>query len=248
MALRWAAAWCLIALVAGGCRKEALLVSAAISLKEPVEEIARHYEREHAGEHVALNFAASGALARQIEGGAPVDVFLSADERSMLRLRARGRVSAFRHFASNRLVLITARGQLAGLRFTTLAGDPRLKRLAIGTPAEVPAGEYATTLLRALGELDALEARLIPASNVRQVLDYVARGEADAGIVYATDARLASAVEIRDTQPPDPPLDIFYASAVVDSTRRPAAAAAFDELVHGPVGHGVLAAHGFLPP
>lgn len=184
---------------------EEIRVAAAISLREAFEAIAADFEKE-TRVHVALTFGSSGQLLAQIRNGAPVDVFVSAGNEQADALEAEGLVKSGtrRVVAGNRLVLIVPRGErTAGAaqgaaggapaeaevsRFEELS-KPQVKRVAIGDPNTVPAGQYAAQVLEKLHLLEALKERLVYGTNVRQVLDYVVRGEVSAGLVYATDAR-----------------------------------------------------------
>lgn len=168
---------------------EQITVSAAISLKEALLAIAKDYEAS-TGNKVEFNFGASGQLMAQIKQGAPVDLFVSASEAQTMQLRKDGLTTGApdRIIARNRLVLIVPEGRDSPAAFADLANSA-IARIAIGQPKTVPAGDYAMQVLEKLGIASATKDRLILGANVRQVLDYVVRGEVDAGIVYATDAR-----------------------------------------------------------
>jgi molybdate transport system substrate-binding protein len=172
-------------------RKE-ITVSAAMSLKNGFQEIGKVFEAKHGGVNVRFNFGASGDLIRQIEGGVPVSVFASASPREMDELESRGLIisgSRF-DFASNSLVIVVPSDLSHRISsFADLASD-RVQRIAVGSFKTSPAGRYAEEALQYYGILPSIKKKLIFAENVRQVLDYVARGEVDAGIVYATDAKL----------------------------------------------------------
>jgi molybdate transport system substrate-binding protein len=168
---------------------QTLSVSAAISLKEAMKEIARQYESA-GGEKVDLNFGASGTLAVQIEEGAPVDVFVSAGvkEVDVLIDKKLADASSQTIVAANRLVLIVPKdAKNPPTAFEDLT-DARFTHVALGEPRVVPAGRYAMQTLKYLKLDDLLRPKLVMGENVRQVLSYVMRGEADAGMVYATDA------------------------------------------------------------
>lgn len=154
--------------------KVELQVFAAASLTDALTEIGRAYERE-SGTRVVFNFAGSNVLARQIESGAPADLFLSADERTMNRVKVIERASVL----SNRLVLVGA------ISPQELLG----KKVALGDPASVPAGIYARDYLTRVGLWEQIAPHVIPTENVRAALAAVKSGNADAAIVYATDAK-----------------------------------------------------------
>ena len=225
--------------------------SVAVSLKEAVEELGRRFMQARPGVTLHYNFGASGELARQIEAGAPIDLFLSAAERQMDELERRGLVlSATRRvFARNVLVVVKPLDSRLDLAKPADLLAPRVGRVVIGNPKTVPAGQYAEQSLRALGIWDRLRDRLVFAENVRQALEYVARGEVDAGFVYASDlasrpGRVAEAFRPgEDTYPA-----ITYPVAVVAGAREPALAEAFITLLLSREGQAVLARFGFQPP
>jgi molybdate transport system substrate-binding protein len=242
-----------LAVLSAGCQRAParprLTIAAAVSLAEPLRIVATAYGRAHPGVEVALDLAASGELARQVEAGAPVDVFVSADEPTMDRLVGRGLVAAgaARVAARNQLALITHAESLAHLRLDELVDGDRVPRIAIGAPASVPAGAYARRLLEARGLYARVAPRLVYAGNVRQVLDLVSRGEVDAGLVYRTDVRAADGVHLAEIEIDGAP-EIRACVAPISTSNRGDLAAAFVELVTGPVGRDAFAASGFDLP
>ena len=173
-------------------QKGEIVVGAAISLKEAFSELGGNYQRR-TGTKVDFTFAASGELVRQIEAGAPIDVFASAAEREMDDLQNKKLIDTKTRadFARNTLVLVVpAKSPLKLQSFSGLAA-PGVAKIAIGNPRTVPAGLYAQQLLQKMQVWPKVESRLIAAENVRQVLDYVSREEVDAGIVYGTDVQAA---------------------------------------------------------
>jgi len=227
-----------------GAGKE-LRVSAAMSLKEALAELEPEFEARHPGVDVVFNFAGSQILAGQIEEGAPVDVFAAADEPQMQRAIASGRVGPAQRFAKNRLVLITSL-EAVGI---SGAGDltrPGL-RLVLAGPS-VPAGAYARAALQQLGVADAALANLVSnEENVRGVLGKVSAGEADAGIVYATDVTPAVAGKVR-TLPLAVDVSPVYEVAVLKDSSIVGLAEAFVADLRGASGQAALARRGFLPP
>ena len=166
-----------------------LVVAAAVSMKAPLEELGRRYESGHAGVTVRFSFGASGDLAHQIREGAPAVLFASAAEAPAADLEAAQLATRVCTLATGALVLVRRDApELASLRWETLAQTPSLTRLALGLTPAVPAGVYAEETLRTLGSFAALGPKIVRGANARSVLDMVARGEADAAIVYATDA------------------------------------------------------------
>jgi molybdate transport system substrate-binding protein len=225
-----------------------ILVSAAISLKNAFEEIGSMYENQ-TGIRARFNLGASGLLQKQIEGGAPVDVFASAGEKQIDELQAKELIFADtrRVLARNVLVLaVPIRSRLSLHSFAELV-SPALERLAMGNPKTVPAGEYAQEALRNLKLWDNLQPRLVLAENVRQVLDYVARGEVEAGMVYASDVLTARGkVAIAAYAPEGSHAPILYPIAVVKGTRYRSNAQRFIDLAVSKTGQRVLEKYGFL--
>lgn len=226
-----------------------ITVSAAASLTDAFKEVAAAYEARHPADKVRLNFAASGTLLQQIAKGAPVDVFASADLATMDKAQAQNLIAAAqrRNFARNTLVLITPRG--AAVRPASLddLGQASVRRIAIGNPASVPVGRYTQQALNKANLWSAYEPKLINAQSVRQVLDYVARGEVDAGFVYATDAALMKEkVDVIFTVPLDE--TVTYPLAPIAASANPAAALSFVEFVTGPEGQAILSRYGFSKP
>ena len=258
-------------------------VSAAVSLTEPLQQVARDFER-NAGAAVELNLAGSSTLAAQILAGAPVDVFVSADERQMDRVAAESLIDADTRVVllSNRLAVVVpagpgaaAAGEAAAARDPadppapafqrTAVGDPAdvpapgfqriavgdpgdapapafqgiavgdpadllapgFRRIAIGDPAGVPAGVYARSYLASLGLWDALAPRIVPTRSVRAALAVVEAGDADAGIVYRTDARSSGDVAVAFEVPAGEGPAIAYPAAVLADAPNPAGAARF---------------------
>lgn len=221
-----------------------ILVSAAASLTDVFTEMGKTYETRNPGVTVRFNFAASGPLLLQIAQGAPADVFASADQKTMDTAAGKGLVipDSRRDFAGNRLALITPAGSKPVGSLADLRG---LSRIAVGNPESVPAGRYTKALLEKEGLWQDVEKKLIPGVTVRQVLDYVARGEVDAGFVFATDAitggnRIVQAMELK------PPTLVTYPIAVVKGSGKAGAAESFISFVLSPDGKAILARHGFL--
>jgi molybdate transport system substrate-binding protein len=228
-----------------------LTLSVAISMKEAVEELGRLFAQARPGVVLRYNYGASGELARQIEAGAPVDLFVSAAQRQMDELEARGLLvpGSRRLFARNVLVAVKPADSPLDLVRPGDLLDPRVKRIVIGNPRTVPVGQYTEESLRALGLWERLQARVVLAENVRQALDYVARGEVDAGFVYATDVTVRRG-QVREAFRPaeDTYRPVVYPVAVVKDARDRALAQAFIDLLVGAEGQAVLKRLGFQPP
>ena len=238
----WLTAIWLCASCKGEARRE-LKVSAAMSLKDVFTELEAGFEERYAVE-VVFNFAGSQILAGQILEGAPVDVFAAADEAQMQRAIAGGRVGAPEVFARNALVLVTpADGTIS--RPEEL-GRPGL-RLVLAGPG-VPAGAYARAALRELGVESAALANLVSnEENVRGVLGKVSAGEADVGVVYATDVTPAMADKVR-ALPLTVSVEPRYEVATLKDSPEASLAAAFVATLQGPEGQMALARRGFLSP
>ncbi|HET6515516.1 MAG TPA: molybdate ABC transporter substrate-binding protein [Thermodesulfovibrionales bacterium] len=229
-------------------RTREITVSAAISLKKAFEEIGRLYESKHKGLRVSFNFGASGDLMRQIEGGAPVDVFASAAQKDMDEAEKKGLIlsGSRADFAANAVVLVApATAKMPIKSFEDLKTDS-IKKIAVGNSKTVPAGRYAEEVFHYYRIFDTIKDRLILTENVRQALDYVARGEVDAGVVYATDAMTRpKEVSIVATAPEESHKPVVYPIAVVKDTRNEAAAKDFIALVLSPEGQKILEKYGF---
>jgi molybdate transport system substrate-binding protein len=235
--------------LASGVRAADITVSAASSLTNAFQEIGRRFERDHPGDRVLFNFGASGQLAQQIVRGAPVDVFAAADQDSMDKVEREGALdrATRRDFTRNALVLVVPADARTVVREPGDLRQASVRRIAIGNPESVPAGKYAKLALTRSGLWDVLQDRLIQTINVRQVLDYVARGEVDAGFVYATDA-LVMPQRVRNVLAVEVPVPILYPVAAVRGGGNRRGGAAFVEYLRSEPAREILARFGFLPP
>lgn len=243
---RWALALLLLA-ASTWAQAQTVTVSAAASLGDAMKAIAPLFEAQHPGVRLRFNLAASGVLLQQLAAGAPIDVLATADEDTLDRALAQKLVdpATRRVLATNALVLVAPVGSgLAGVAGLGAAG---VKRIAIGKPASVPAGRYAQQALEASGQWAALQRKLVPADNVRQVLDYVARGEVEAGFVYATDAASAAG-KVRVVATVSGHAPIRYPVAVAAASSQPALARAFVQFLASPAAQAVLRQQGFGAP
>lgn len=220
-------------------------MSAAISLSNAFKDIAHAFESTHPQDHVVLNLAASDVLLTQIQRGAPADVYASADETAMDKATAARLIdlATRRNFATNGLVLIVAAGSARPASLQALA-KPDVHRIAIGNPDSVPAGRYAQDALKQAHLWDSLQPKLVFAHNVRQALDYVARGETEAGFVYSTDAALLPhKVRVALTIPVQPP--VRYPVAVVANSYHKRLALEFEHFLTTTAAHKILHRYGF---
>jgi molybdate transport system substrate-binding protein len=224
-----------------------LTVSAAVSLKDAFSEIGALFKSK-TGRTINFNFGGSGALQKQLETGAPVDLFASAGMQQMDALGGKDLIDAAsrRDFARNSLVLIVpADAKIPIVSFSDLT-RVEVQKIAVGNPKTVPAGVYSDQVFEKLNLKTALRAKLILAEDVRQVLDYVVRGETDAGVVYATDARYAGEkIRIAVTADEGSHSPILYPIAVIKDSRQKQAAQEFIDLVLGPEGQNILRKYGF---
>ena len=238
------------ALVTGAAAEE-LTLSVAISMKDAVQELGVRFARGRPGTAVHYNFGGSGELQKQIEAGAPVDVFISAGQRQMDELEKRALIlpASRRVFARNALVVIQPTDSSVDLAKPADLLDPRVRRIVLGNPRTVPVGQYTEESLRALGLWERLQPRLVFAENARQAFHYVARGEVDAGFVYTTDVAVRrDRVREAFRPPPDTYSPVIYPVAVLKASRHPALAQVFIEALLGAEGRAVLGRLGFQPP
>jgi molybdate transport system substrate-binding protein len=230
--------------------KADILVFAAASLKEAIDAAVADFGKSR-GERVVVSYAASSALAKQIENGAPADLFISADLEWMDYLAARNLIDASSraNLAGNRLVLIAPAASTAAMTIGpgfAIDGLLGRGRLAIADPEHVPAGRYARAALERLGVWPSVVRKLAPAENVRAALIFVARGEAPLGIVYRTDALAEKAVRIVDTFPADSHPPILYPAALIAGPVKPGAGA-FLASLKSAKGQATFARFGFTP-
>jgi molybdate transport system substrate-binding protein len=228
--------------------RQEITVSAAISLKNAFEKIGRDYESRNKGTKIVFNFGASGDLMRQIEAGAPADVFASASQEEMDELEKRGLTTpeSRLNFAVNTVVLVVPANAKSSVKCFSQLRSENIRTIAVGNPKTVPAGRYAEEVFAYYKILGAIKNRMILTGNVRQVLDYVARREVDAGVVYSTDATArAGEVKIVATAPGRSHRPVVYPIAVVKGTKSVEAAEAFISLVASDEGKKILKKYGF---
>lgn len=237
---------CMFALTACHRNTETTLtISVAASLEGTIEPVEAAYKAEHPGVAFRNNFGSSGTLAREIENGAPVDAFLSAAEGPMNDLDKQNLLAAGSRLdvLQNSLVLIAPRNsQLSS--FSQLTGTS-VKLIALGDPASVPAGQYGKAVLDALALYDKIKPKIVLGKDVRQVLTYVQTGNADAGLVYATDAKATNLVRIVATAPANTHKPIVYPAAVLAASRHSAAARGFIQFLTSPQASAIFTQHGF---
>jgi molybdate transport system substrate-binding protein len=229
--------------------KSTIIVFAAASLTNALQEVGDGFTRD-SSIPVKFSFAASSALARQIENGAPADVFFSADTDWMDYLQSRKLIQIpTRHdVLGNQLVLVAPADSRIALKIGPhfpLASTLGKDRLSTGDPDSVPVGRYAREALTNLGVWNEVEARLVRADNVRSALAFIDRGEAALGIVYATDAQIDNKVRVVDVFPDSTHAPIVYPIALTAVAK--ADAFKFVDYVRGPFGEATFKKYGFTP-
>lgn len=255
LARRVSLAGCLSGLVlmcAGVASAAEVTVYAAASLTNAFRDMAKLYQEAEPDTDVVFSFAASDVLQRQIVNGAPADIFASADQVAMDKaLDAQVILESTRvNFTGNSLVLIRPvdeRDAAHGLQELSDLIKDHVTRIALGNPDTVPAGRYARDGLRASGLWPLPEGKQVLGQNVRQVLDYVARGEVDAGVVFATDAAMMpDRVHVVEAIPL--PTQVLYPIALVNRDGSPKEAEDFYRFILSEKGQQILQEHGFGPP
>jgi molybdate transport system substrate-binding protein len=226
-----------------------LLVSAAASLKEALEEIKPLYQQSKANVKINYNFGASGALQQQIEQGAPADIFISAAKKQVDALEQKGLLVAGTRniIVKNRLVLVVPKNVVGITSFYSLK-DANVKKIAIGEPRSVPAGQYAQQVLEKLKIWQEVKSKLVFANNVRQVLASVESGNADAGLVYITDAKISDKVKVVVTADEKYHSPIIYPLAVVKQSKNIDAAKEFSQFLSSNQAKAVFKKYGFILP
>jgi molybdate transport system substrate-binding protein len=235
-------------MTATGCRKAqhpVLTVSIAASLQQAMVDVEAAYMREHGAVEFRNNFGASGALAREIEQGAPVDLFISAGAKPMDQIDGEGLLLAHSrtNLLRNSLVMIVPRdSKMQNLSQLT---EPGVRLVALGDPASVPAGQYGRQSLESLHLFDKLQPKLVLGKDVRQVLTYIETGDADAGFVYATDAVLSNKVRVAAVVPEGLHDPIVYPAAAVKGCHDEAAARAFGAFLQSAAAKAIFVRYGF---
>jgi len=224
-------------------------VFAAASLIETLKEIGSVYEHQTTNQ-VVFNFAGSSTLARQIEEGAPADIFFSADEAQMNRLERKELLApgTRRDLLSNSLVMVVAADHGAKLQSPQDLLRSDIHRLALGDPVAVPIGVYARQYLEKIGLWDRVKAKVVPVENVRAALAAVAAGNAEASIVYQTDALISTRVTIAYRVPLEQSPSIRYPVALIQGANQNVAAKDFLQFLGNDVARTVFEKRGFMVP
>lgn len=226
-----------------------ITVSAAASLSDAFKEIAGQYQKQHPDAKIKLNTAASGALLQQAAKGAPVDVLAFADQKTMDMAGGQNLIvpATRKNFARNTLVVVASADSKLVVKGLKDLQQSSVKRIAVGNPESVPAGRYAKAALEKAGVWTSITPKIINTQNVRQALDYVARGEVEAGFVYNTDAQIQKdKVKVLRTVPLEKP--VTYPIAVAKDSKQKAEAKRFADYVLSAKGQAVLRKYGFTRP
>ena len=224
-------------------------VFAAASLTDALKEAAAIYEREK-GDKILLNLGASSTLARQIEEGAPADIFFSADEIQMDKLEKKGMLAAGtrKSLLSNSLVIVVASKDGAAVTAPADLAKPEVRRIALGDPKSVPIGVYAQEYLDQQHLWSSIKPKLVLTENVRAALAAVASGNADASVVYKTDAAISRQVKIAFEVARDEGPKISYPVALAKESKQRAAATLFVQFLGSAKAREVFRKHGFIVP
>lgn len=233
---------------ASAAQKNIIQVSAAISLKDALADLKKMYARKAPNVEIQFNLASSGMLQKQIEEGAPVDLFISAGKKQMDDLSAKGLIAADTRsdLLGNELVLVVSKEKKGTIRtFADLAD--KAQSMSIGQPETVPAGKYGKETLSYLKLWDKVEKKIMFAKDVRQVLAYVESGNVDAGLVYRSDAREMKSGTVAAIAPKGSHSPILYPMAAVTASKNKAETGRFMEFLKSKAAAKVFASHGFVP-
>ncbi|MEX0269770.1 molybdate ABC transporter substrate-binding protein [Leptolyngbyaceae cyanobacterium UHCC 1019] len=223
-----------------------LVVSAAASLTDALQEISLLYNQTQPNVTLRYNFASSGALQQQIENGAPADIFIAAAEKQMDALQQKNLIEtgSSRNLLTNRLVLVVPKTSTGVTNLQSLK-DTRVKRIAIGNPRSVPAGQYSEEALKKQGLWNSLQPKFVLANTVRQVLQFIESGNVQAGLVYATDAKTSNKVKVVQVIPANLHTPIVYPIAVVKRSKNQTAARAFIQFLSSSKAKKIFQKYGF---
>lgn len=221
-----------------------LLISAAASLTDAMNDVAKVYNAEEKDVKITFNFGSSGSLQQQIEQGAPADIFISAAAKQMNALDDKGLIikDTKKNLLKNRMVLVVPKNSSSINDFNDLT---KAKVIALGEPASVPAGQYGQELLNKLGLWDKISSKMVYAKDVRQVLAYVESGDADAGIVYRTDALISDKVKIAALADESLHSPVVYPAAVIKDSKNQQAARGFVKFLASDKAEAIFEKYGF---
>lgn len=223
-----------------------ITISAAASLKNSMDEIQTAYEAKNSQVKLILNFGSSGTLQQQIEQGAPTDLFISAGKNQMDALVEKDLMvkESVLSLLGNDLALVVGADNEAVKSIRDLTQES-IAKIGIGTPESVPAGKYAKEAFTSLKLWDTLQPKFVMAKDVTQVLNYVETGNAEAGVVYKSDAQSSTKVKVVEAFPVDSHKDIIYPAGVVAATKNKETAEEFLTYLQSPEAQGIFAKYGF---
>ncbi|WP_328800493.1 molybdate ABC transporter substrate-binding protein [Paenibacillus sp. LX16] len=227
-----------------------LTISAAASLTDALKEIQHSYESTHTGTKLNFNFGGSGALEKQIEQGAPSDLFLSASTKNMKSLVDQQLIDTKKQktWLTNELVAVISADGTMNIASVTDLTKKEVKKVAIGIPESVPAGNYAQEALTKVKLWDTLQSKLVQAKDVRQVLQYVETGNADVGFVYKTDALTSQKAKIAFEVDPTTYSPVEYPIGIVKATKHIQEAEDFYAYLQSQESLNIMAKYGFTLP
>ncbi len=253
--LNWILVTVTILLVGASCQPQPsktiqtnsnLLISAAASLQDALEEIKPLYQKTTPKVNITYNFGASGALQQQIENGAPVDIFVSAAKKQMDILEAKDLLvkATRRNLLTNSIILILPKNSAVISDFRQLI-DPNIKKIAVGEPRSVPVGQYAEEVFTKLGILEQVKPKFVLGNSVRQVLAAVESGNVDAGIVYTTDAKTSKQVKVVATASENLHSPIIYPIAILKGSKNVSIASEYVQFLFGNQAKSIFEKYGF---
>ena len=224
-----------------------LSIAAAASLTDAMKDLAALYEKDNPDVKLTFNFGSSGALEQAIENGGKADLFFSAAQKQMNMLDEAGELAegTRRDLLRNEVVLISPKDSALEIKnFDDLARED-VKRIALGEPKGVPVGQYSEEILASLNLIDAVKAKAVYGSDVRQVLSWIETGEADCGIVYATDAAISDKVKVVAVAPEGSHKPVIYPAAVIKSSKQLDAAKKFLDFTASAEARKIFEHYGF---
>lgn len=227
--------------------KQELYVSAAASLTDVMKELAADYKKENPNSHIIFNFGSSGALQQAIENGGTTDIFFSAATKQMDALDKAGELApdTRRDLLVNEVVLIVPKGNAKQVQSFEDLNTGKVQKIALGEPKGVPVGQYSEEILKNLNLLDSIKPKVVYGSDVRQVLSWVESGDADCGIVYATDAAISSDVDVVAKAPNGSHKPVVYPAAILKSAKNTAEAEKFMKFIMSDSSKKVFEKYGF---
>jgi molybdate transport system substrate-binding protein len=239
--------WTFLLFLSAIARGSDVTIFAAASLTDALKEVSVAYNKQ-SHDKIAFNFGASSLLARQIEEGAPADIFFSADEAKMDSLAAKGLIleRTRKSRLSNSLVIVIPSDSNIQIKSAADLADKKIRRLALADPKAVPAGVYSKAFLEKEKLWPAVESKVVPVDNVRAALSAVESGNIDAGMVFKTDAAISKKVKVAYEVPTDIGPKISYPVAVLKNTKQIESAKTFVEYLNSNAAAKIFEKYGFI--